>query len=152
MRRQQEKDFFTGGSVIMDYGLIFWTEATVWSSKCLNDGFVSYKQAAFGWWTVEVWIACGLLWCFYQLFGRSFWRHPFTAEHPLLSKWCNALQIWWRNKLIYILDNLRMSTFSVNFYFWVNYSFKGLSRVVHVHVDKLYMQNHKYSLNKNVIV
>ncbi len=23
---------------------------------------------------------CGLLWCFYQL---SFWRHPFTAEHPL---------------------------------------------------------------------
>ncbi len=20
----------------------------------------------------------------------SFWRHPFTAEHPLLSKWCNA--------------------------------------------------------------
>ncbi len=30
---------------------------------------------------------CGLLWCFYQL---SFWRHPFTAEHPLLSKWWNA--------------------------------------------------------------
>ncbi len=44
---------------------------------------------------------CGLLWCFYQMFGLSFWRHPFTAEHPLLSKWCNAtfLQIWWRNKL-----------------------------------------------------
>ncbi len=33
---------------------------------------------------------CGLLWCFYQLFGLSFWRHPFTAEHPLLSKWWNA--------------------------------------------------------------
>ncbi len=30
---------------------------------------------------------CGLLWCFYQLFGLSFWRHPFTAEDPLLSKW-----------------------------------------------------------------
>ncbi len=44
---------------------------------------------------------CGLLWCFYQLFGLSFWRHPFTAKHPLVSKWCNAtfLQIWWRNKL-----------------------------------------------------
>ncbi len=26
---------------------------------------------------------CGLLWCFYQLFGLSFWRHPFTAEDPL---------------------------------------------------------------------
>ncbi len=26
----------------------------------------------------------------YQLFGLSFWRHPFTAKHPLGSKWCNA--------------------------------------------------------------
>ncbi len=25
---QQKMDFFTGGSVIMDYGLIFWPEAT----------------------------------------------------------------------------------------------------------------------------
>ncbi len=33
---------------------------------------------------------CGLLWCFYQLFGLSFWRHPFTAEHSLVSKWWNA--------------------------------------------------------------
>ncbi len=37
-----------------------------------------------------VWITCGLLWCFYQLFGLSFWRHPFTAEDPLVSKWWNA--------------------------------------------------------------
>ncbi len=34
--------------------------------------------------------SCGLLWCFYLLFGLSFWRHPFTAEDPLLSKWSNA--------------------------------------------------------------
>ncbi len=33
---------------------------------------------------------CGLLWCFYQLFGLSFWRHPFTAEDPLVCRWCNA--------------------------------------------------------------
>ncbi len=48
---------------------------------------------------------CDLLWCFYQLFGLSFWRHPFTIMYPLLSEWCNAkfLQIWWRYKLIYIL-------------------------------------------------
>ncbi len=54
------------------------------------------------WWTGVVWIACGLLWCFISLFGLSIWRHPFTAEDPLVSKWCNAtfLQIWWRNKLI----------------------------------------------------
>ncbi len=53
-------------------------------------------------------ITCALLWCFYQLFGLSFWRHPFTAEHPLLSKWWNAISpnlFPWTNKLIYILDS-----------------------------------------------
>ncbi len=47
---------------------------------------------------------CGLLWCFYQLFGLSFWRHPFTAEHPLLRQWCSDtfLQIWWRNKHLHL--------------------------------------------------
>ncbi len=66
---------------------------------------------------------CGLLVdycdCFYQLFGLSFWRHPFTAEDPLVSKWWNAtfLQIWWSNKLIYILDGLRVSKCSAN---WIN--------------------------------
>ncbi len=56
---------------------------------------------------------------FNQLFGLSFWRHPFTAEHPLVSKWWNAdfLQI---NKLISTLDGL--SKFSAYFNFWVNYS------------------------------
>ncbi len=48
----------------------------------------------------------------YQLFGLSFWRHPFTAEDPLVSKWCNAtiLKIcssWW-NKLNYILEGLQV--------------------------------------------
>ncbi len=60
--------------------------------------------------------------CFLQInsFVLSFWRHPFTAEDPLASKWCNAkfLQIWWRNKLIYILDGLRVRTFSVNYHFF----------------------------------
>ncbi len=86
---------------------------------------------------------CGLLWCFYQLFGLSFWRHPFTAEHPLVRHWCSAtfLQIWWRNKLIYILDGLRVRTFSEAFHFWVNYSFNScfwcyyewfISDIIHV--------------------
>ncbi len=49
----------------------------------------------------------------------------FTAEDLLLSKWCNTtvLQIWRRNKLIYILHCLRESIFSAHFYFGVNYSF-----------------------------
>ncbi len=29
-------------------------------------------------------------WCFYQLFGLPFCRHPFTAEDPLECKWCTA--------------------------------------------------------------
>ncbi len=93
--------------------------------KSLNDIFVSniqhFSSEDINWWTGVVWITCGILWCFYQLFGLSFWRHPFTAEHPLLRQWCNDtfLQIWWRNKLIYILDELRR----VNVPFWVNYSF-----------------------------
>ncbi len=67
-------------------------------------------------------ITCGLLWCFYQLFGLSFWRHPFTAEHPLLRHWCSDtfLHTWWRNKLIYILDGLSVGTFLANFIFgWI---------------------------------
>ncbi len=59
-------------------GLFHWREALIWimnsyfSLKHLNDGF-------------------------YQLFGLSFWRHPFTADDPLVSKWWNAkfIQIWW---------------------------------------------------------
>ncbi len=73
---------------------------------------------------------CGLLWCFYQLFGLSFWRHPFTAEDPLVRQWYNDtfLQIWWRNKLNYILDDLRVIFFmqltvaSRQMYSWNFYS------------------------------
>ncbi len=91
------------------------------------DLFQLLSSPDVNWWTGVVWITCGLLWCFYQLFGLSFWRHPFTAEHPLLRHWCRDtfLQTWWRNKLIYISDGLRVSTFSAHVHFWVNYSFKA---------------------------
>ncbi len=54
-------------------------------TKCLNAKF-AYKLPG------VVWIIV----MFYLLFGFSFWRHPFTAEDPLVSKWCNAkfLQIY----------------------------------------------------------
>ncbi len=61
------------------------------------------------------WSGVDYLWVivmFYQLFGLSFWRHPFTAEDPLVSKWCSAKL--WINKLIYILDGLRVNTFPAN--------------------------------------
>ncbi len=56
---------------MMDF---FLTNTYFWLLKMLTDGLE--------------W--CGLLWCLYQLFGLSFWRHPFTAEDPLLGKWCSA--------------------------------------------------------------
>ncbi len=73
-----------------------------------------------------VWIIYGLLWCFYQLFELSFWRHPFTAEDPLV-----------KNELIYILDGLTVSTFSAKFCFWVNLSFSFHS----VHLFSKWMHN-----------
>ncbi len=60
-----------------------------------------------------MWIPSELLWCFYQLFGLSFWRHPFTAEDQLVSKWCNAKFL----QINYILDGLRVSKFGDNFLF-----------------------------------
>ncbi len=42
----------------------------------------------------------------------SFWRHPFTAEHPLMKHWCRGTFPQRRNKLILIWDGLRVSTFS----------------------------------------
>ncbi len=76
----------TSGSIIMDYGLVFWRWFEV--TNVLMDLFL---------------IILKLLWSFYQLFGLSFWRHPFTAEDPLVSKTLHKfLQIWLRrNKLIY---------------------------------------------------
>ncbi len=49
-----------------------------------NSSFALHKTDGLEW--------CGLLvdYCdvfFNQLFGLSFWRHPFTAEDPLVSKW-----------------------------------------------------------------
>ncbi len=43
------------------------------------------------WWTGVVWITFGLLWCFFQLFGLSFWRHPFTAY--LIHWWANDVML-----------------------------------------------------------
>ncbi len=76
--------------------LFFLQTHSFWLLKTLTDGLE--------------W--CGLLVDYCDVLsavGLSFWRHPFTAEHPLLSHWCSDtfLQIWWRNKLIYILDVLR---------------------------------------------
>ncbi len=78
---------FSGKNNIMDRGSMFLLEALIWSQNVLMQLFTTQD---INWWTGVMRITCGLLWCFYQVFGRSFWWHPFTAENPLVSKWCNA--------------------------------------------------------------
>ncbi len=62
-------NIFTGGSVIMDYGLIFgqkqWFKV---KNALMMDLFLEFL-ASQDWWTGVVWIICGLLICFYQQFG-----------------------------------------------------------------------------------
>ncbi len=71
--------------------------------------------------------SCELLWCSYQLFRLSFWRHPFTAEDPLVSKWCKFLQICsYEKTLIYILYGLSARTFAASFHFWLDYTSKSV--------------------------
>ncbi len=66
--------------------------------------------------------------CDYELFGLSFWWHPFTAADTLVSKWCNA-------KFLQICSDEETNSSTswmawgwVNFkhisIFWVNNSFK----------------------------
>ncbi len=58
----------------MEYGQYFGQK--LWFKHL--DVFVSYKDAAFlHKMLIDGLESCGLLWCFYQLFGLSFWRHPF---------------------------------------------------------------------------
>ncbi len=105
--------------------------------KHLTDEFVT--NTVFGFsrcylidWSGVDYSTCGLLWLlyFYQLFGPSFWWHPFTAEHPLVCKWCNAtfFQIWRRNKLI--LDGLGVSAFSAHLIFGWTFALTPLSAVI----------------------
>ncbi len=54
------------------------------------------------------------------------WRHPFIVE---IHCWASDAMLispnlfLWRNKLIYILDGLRMSKFLANLHFCLNFSF-----------------------------
>ncbi len=58
--------------------------------ECINYRFVSYKHRfSLHKKLIDRVEWRGLLWCFCQQFGLSFWRHPFTTEDLLVSK-CNV--------------------------------------------------------------
>ncbi len=76
--------------------------------KYLNNGFVSCKRESCHFPRHELmdWIRVD----YFRL-----WRHPFTSEDPMVSKWCNAnfLKVCSneeKNSTL-ILDDLRMSKF-----------------------------------------
>ncbi len=57
VRGQQGMDFITGGSIVMDYGLIFCPEVTVQNALIMYI-FVTNIQlfASQDWWTEVMWI------------------------------------------------------------------------------------------------
>ncbi len=79
VREKQEMDFSSGGSIIIDYGLVFWPETTL-VFKCL-DGFVSYKHSL---------KSCGLL-MDYCVFISCLDSHS-DGTHSLqtVSQWYNV--------------------------------------------------------------
>ncbi len=69
---------------------LFWIMDFYLSFLVFLKSHMLFTSQVISWWMV--WITCGLLWCFYQLFGLWFWRHPFTT-------WCNYISpnlFWWR--------------------------------------------------------
>ncbi len=97
---------------------ILWIEDLYFSRKqpfknkndLMMELFITNQQLfasqGVNWWTESSWLLVDyydVLSAFYQL---SFWRHPFTAEDSMVSKWYNTkfLHICRRNKLIYILN------------------------------------------------
>ncbi len=74
-------DFF-----LPPWGSIIWIMESYFrltTSWWICSSFLSSKDI--NWWTGVVVDYLWILWCFYQLFGLSFWRPPIHAEHPLLT-------------------------------------------------------------------
>ncbi len=77
--QQNQKTIFTGGSVIMDYGLVFWTEAMkVFQNALMIDLFIKnrFHKILIG--ELE---SCGLLWCFSSLDSHSDGTHSLQMIH-----------------------------------------------------------------------
>ncbi len=88
--------------------------------------FNCWYQELISWEWIKVKTACHII----VMFLSAVWTHS-DGTHSLQSiyywDWCRdtLLQIWWRHKLILILEGLKVRTLSANVYFWVNYSFNG---------------------------
>ncbi len=104
--------------------------------KMLTGGLESY------------WLLVGYCDVFNQLFGLSFWRHPFTAEDPLVNKWFNAqfLQtnmFLWRSKLgwpegEYIFCSKWQFLFNFS-WMYILYVYKGSKKLLVGDKSKIYL-------------
>ncbi len=103
-------------------GWMFSLEDVLWIMDSYFGSFSLHKMSIDG---LE-W--CGLLVDFCAVFISCLDSHS-DGTHSLqrIHWWTSDVMLHfpWRNKLIYILDSLRVSKFSANFHFWVNYSFNG---------------------------
>ncbi len=118
-----EMTFFSLKKAILWIEELYFSWKQWFEVKILMDLFITNMQLItlqdVKRWTAVVWIIV----MFYWLFGLSFWRHPFTAEDPLISMWFNAifLQICSDEE-----TNSSTSCRWVVCHFWVNCSFRFL--------------------------
>ncbi len=68
-----------------------------------------------------------LMRCFNQLFEHSFWRHPFTAEDPSVSKWRNAVFLQICSDEETNSSTSWMAWRRVHLHFWITNSFNSAS-------------------------
>ncbi len=123
-------------------------EARVKINNVLMDFFLTTRQLFtsqdINWWTGVVWITCGLLWCFIScLDSHSDGTHSLQRIHWWAVMECYiSLNLFpWRNKLIYILDSLRVSSFQQIFIFGWTIPLKETMTSYHtiIHYMKLLM-------------
>ncbi len=73
------------------------------------------------WWTGVVWIIVMFLSAVWTLILMAPIHCRGPTSEQLMECYLYPNLFWWRNKLIYILNGLRMNTFSDRFHLWVNY-------------------------------
>ncbi len=125
--------------------LILWTTYSIYLMDQQTCSFSLHLMLTDG---LEL---CGLLWCFYQLFELSFWRHPFTAKDPLLRKWCNAtvLQICSHEETNTTTSRMAWEwvCFQNILFLGVTYSFKGHKICIHIAYKRsIYTHTHTHTV------
>ncbi len=112
-------------SVIMDYGPIFFNGLML--KKMMNFFLITHS------FSLHKMLIDGLEWCrllvhYCDVFiscldSNSDGTHSLQSIHwwasDVMLNFSNLF--WWRNKLICILDGLRLSIFPANFHFWMSY-------------------------------